>query len=160
MYQGGIDKEIILSYIKNSALPYHLATANLAYLQSAGIPQEITQAMIQRDEALREQQALQEKLAQAPVEGTNGTVAPPVSAEGVTPPTPPLVAVGGPDYGYDYPDYDYDLYGPPIIVGGGGWGWGHHGWHGGYWGHHSGGLHAGGFHGGFHGGGHAGGGHR
>src|SRR5580692_748136 len=42
------------------------SAANLAYLQSAGVPQEITQAMIQRDGEIREQQALEKTLAQAP----------------------------------------------------------------------------------------------
>jgi uncharacterized membrane protein YgcG len=160
MYKGGISKDVILSYINSSTLPYQLSAANLAYLQSAGVPQDITQAMIQRGDDAREQQALQATMAQAPV-ATNGAVTLPTPGESVTPPTPPPTVLAGPDYGYYYPDYDYDLYAPPIIVGGG-WGWGYHGWHGGHgdWGHHGGGFGHSGFHGGFHGGGHGGGGRR
>src|SRR5580658_9552231 len=49
MYQGGISKDVIVNYINNTVLPFHLTADNIIYLQSAGVPQEITKALILRD---------------------------------------------------------------------------------------------------------------
>jgi hypothetical protein len=170
LYQAGISKDIIVNYIHNTGLPYHLDANGITYVRSLGMPQEIINVMIQRDGQLQ-----QESLRSYYPPQTPGTT---VSPDGkvitqygdvVTPTTPPPdVTVIGPDYPYyydGYPYYGYD-YWPPVVVGG--WGWGHgwgrghgdwgHGWDHGYHGS-VGGFH-GGFSGGSHGGGHGGGGHR
>ena len=36
LYQGGINKDIIVNYINNNALPYHLSADGVLYLQSFG----------------------------------------------------------------------------------------------------------------------------
>jgi hypothetical protein len=172
MYRGGINKDVIISYINNTSLPYHIGADGIIYLQTLGIPQEITQAMIQRDGQLQRQQATQQYRQQpmpAPSSGTNGAIAAQVPGQVVTPSTPPPeITVIGSDDGYSYPYYYDGDYGPPVVVGGWGWGdgWGYGGFRRGFGGFHGGGG-FGGFHGrgggGFHGGGgggHGGGGHR
>ena len=188
MYQGGIDKEIIVNYINSTTLPYHLTADEIIHLQNLGFPQEITKAMILRDGQLQQQRGNQQFYQPQPMPGQMpqpmpGSMAPPPNGpvgdqtpppQLATPSTPPpTVTVIGAD---NYPVYDYGYpyyyagwpyyYGGPWV--GGGWGWGRGGFRGGYGGFHGGGYgggrggfgggHAGGFGGGHAGGG--GGGHR
>jgi len=168
LYQGGIDKDIIVNYINNNALPYHLSADGILYLQTLGMPQEITTALIQRAGQLQQQQARQQyyqqqKQLQASTPPPGGAMATQPPMEVMTPTTPAPVVTG---IGSDYPVYDYGYpdsyyggaydYWPPVIIGGGGWGLG--GFRGGFGGFRGGGGFGGGAHGGF-GGGH-GGGHR
>jgi hypothetical protein len=44
LHQAGIDKDIIVNYINNSDLPYNLTADGILYLQSLGVPKEITTA--------------------------------------------------------------------------------------------------------------------
>jgi len=166
LHQAGIDKDIIVNYINNNALPYDLSADGILYLQRLGMPKEITTALIQRAGQLRQLQASQQ------YDQLQATAPPPGGAIGVRPPTQvmtpatpaPAVTVIGSDYpvyDYDYPDAYYGGaydYWPPVIIGGGGWGFG--GFRGGYGGFRGGSRFGGGggAHGGF-GGGH-GGGHR
>jgi hypothetical protein len=165
LYQGGINKDVIVNYIDSTALPYHLTADGIIYLQSLGLPQEITKAMIQRDGQLQQQAmqhySYQQEQVPGPVSAPNSTAAvlPPGEEQVVTPATPaPSVTVIGSDYpyyGYGYPYYyGGAYYGWPLVIGGGwGWGWGHGGYRGGFGGFHGGGSFHGGF-GGGHGGGH------
>jgi hypothetical protein len=189
MYQGGINKDVIVNYIDNTSLAYHLSADGIIYLHNLGMPQEITKAMILRDGQLQQQQAMRPPYPQnygqqpmpPPLAAPNGygydaSQPPPQVAAPSTP--PPDVTVIGSDYpvydaGYPYYyNYGYPYYGWPVVVGGGwGWGRGWGGYRGGFGGFHGaiGGFHGGfgGFHGGvggFHGavggGGRGGGGHR
>ena len=171
MYQGGIGKDVIVSYIENNALPFHLTADGIIYLQHLGVPQEATRALILRDGELQKQAVAayqqraqayrQQQAAGAPAYNQAGVAnaAPPMVMPSTPAPavypyaqgTPPPVY---PDYSA-YPDYDYGYpyYGSGLVIGGGyGWGWGGFGRGG------SGGGGRGG--GGFGGGGRGGGGHR
>jgi hypothetical protein len=187
MYQGGINKDVIVNYINNTVLPFHLTADNIIYLQSLGVPQEITKTLIQRDGQLQQQAAQQYYQQQAvaaaaaaqngaatalpgqypPGQYPPGQVPPSQPVEVVTPSTPPpAVTYVGTDYPYTYPyPYYYDAwpyYYSPLVVGGWGWGWGwggHGGWGRGFHGGYGGGFHGGGgFRGGGGGGFHGGGG--
>jgi hypothetical protein len=159
MYQGGINKEIIINYINSTALPYRLTADGIIYLQTLGLPQEITKAMLQRDGQLQHQQGNQQYYPPQPMPGQGPMPPPDASMQGqqpvqvMAPSTPPPdVTVVGPDYppyDYGYPYYygGWPYYGGPVIVGG----W----WGGGRWHDHD-GFHGGG---GFRGGGGFGGGH-
>ena len=57
MYQGGINKEVLIGYVDNSVLPFHLNADAIIYLQHLGLPQEVTAAMIRRDGDLQKQGA-------------------------------------------------------------------------------------------------------
>jgi hypothetical protein len=188
LYQAGISKDIIENYINNSAQPYHLNADAIIYLHNMGVPEELTQNMIERDghaqqQYYRQQQQLAAMAAQnGAMAAQNGAMAAQSPPPVVTPATPaPDVTVIGSDYpAYDYSDYGYPYYGGyygwPVAAGWGwgGWGWGHGGFRGGVGGFHGGfgrggfggargGFGGGGFHGGggfAHGGGGHGGGHR
>lgn len=183
MYQGGISKEIIVSYINNSSLPFHLTADNIIYLKDLGLPQEVTSALIARDGQLQRensaayqqaaaiQQQEQATAASAAANAAAGQAAaaqvpPPVVMPNApapqVPPYPPdlgATVVGAPPVVYpDYYPYGYPYYGPDVVIAGGwGWGWGPHGWGWG-WGPGRGGFDHGGWgHGGGgfgHGGGH------
>jgi hypothetical protein len=173
MYQGGINKDVIINYIDNTALAYHLSADGIIYLHNLGMPQEITKAMILRDGQLQQQgmhQPYPQNYPQQPMPPPSGPPngygygagqPPPQVAAPSTP--PPDVTVVGSDYpvydaGYPYyGDYGwpyYGYYGWPGYVGGWGWGrgWGGYGGFRGGFGGFRGGV--GGFHGGvggFHG---------
>jgi hypothetical protein len=172
MYQGGIGKDVLVGYIENTVLPFHLNADGIIYLQHLGMPQEVTSALIKRDgelqrqaDAAYQQQSLayqqqQQATAAAPPNNQAGATAPSVVMPGTPPPAvspypdagAPYAAappVAYPDYGV-YPYYGYPYYyGPNVVIGGWGWGWGGYGWGG------RGGFGRGGFgHGGF--GGHSG----
>ena len=128
LYQQGIKKDVIVNYINNSALPYHLSADQIIHLQSLGMPEDITQAMIARDGQLQQmakqqyypqQQAPPGMVSPYSAAGTQ----PPVTVVTPTSPAPDVTVIGSgyPSY-YDY-GYPYDYgYWPPVIVGGG-WGW-------------------------------------
>jgi hypothetical protein len=174
MYEGGINKDVILNYINSTPGSYHMTADGIIYLQTLGVPQEITKAMIQRDGQLQQQQqqANQQYYQQQPMPGVMpppypyGADAgqPPMQVATPTTPAPPVTVIGSDysDYGYGYPYYNYGYpyyYGGwPYYgyVGGWGWGWGRGGYRGGYYGGYRGGI--GGFHGGVGGGGFHGGG--
>jgi hypothetical protein len=166
MFQGGISKDVILHYIENSSLPFHLTADDIIHLHTMGVPEEVTKALLQRDGQLQQQSmAYQQQMSlqqtqpppQQPPPGYEPAAAVPPQVV-VTPSTPaPVVAY--PDYSvYPYYGYGYPYYWPSVVVGGFGWGWGGRYYHGGFY--HGGGFHGavGGFHGGgFHGGGFHGG---
>jgi hypothetical protein len=170
LYQGGIAKDVIINYINNTSLPYHLTADNMIYLQSSGVPQEVTKAMIVRDGQLAQLAQLGQMgqqpyggqypppgQMQGPPPGYNEDMsaqqAPPQQIVQPSSPAPSVTVIGS-----DYPYYDtsgyYGYYGYPYYYGGAYWpywggGWGR-GWYGGYrggWGGYHGGY--GGYHGGY-----------
>jgi hypothetical protein len=155
MYQGGIGKDVIVNYVENAVMPFHLSADNIIYLQSVGVPQEITKAIIVRDGQLQQQASLLYQQQMAVNSANQGASAPPMQQqEPVLNPSTPPPAVGYPAPGYDYGAGYYDAgypyyYGPSVVIGGGWW----PGFYGGYGGFRGGfGGYRGGF-GGFHGGG-------
>jgi hypothetical protein len=164
MYQCGIGKDVIVGYIENTFLPFHLTADGEIYLQHLGVPPEVMLALIRRDGELQRQSAAAYQQQQLQAAAT--VVANNQAAAG-NPPTP-VVTSANPDgpapvvypnyaaYSY-YPYYGYPyFYGPDVIIGGGfGFGRGFdRGFHQGFGhGRGFGGGHMGGF-GGGHGGGH------
>ena len=148
MYQGGIGKEVLVSYVETTAVPFHLTADAIIHLQHLGLPQEVTAAMIRRDGELQKQggaayqptyanqppyatyqpQAPQDSSAnyQAPVASTAPPMAMPSTPPPVVNPYPdpgPSVVVAPPvvypDYSV-YPYYGYPYYyGPNVVIGGG-----------------------------------------
>jgi hypothetical protein len=164
MYQRGISAEVIVGYIGNTVLPFHLTADGAIYLQRLGVPPEVMLALIRRDGELQRLSAAAyqpQQLQAAPTAVANN------QAAAVNPPAPmvtspyadgsaPVVYPNYAAYPY-YPYYGYPyFYGPDFIIGGGfgfGRGFGR-GFHGGFdRGRGFGGGHRGGF-GGGHGGGH------
>jgi hypothetical protein len=145
MYQGGINKDIIVNFINSTSLPYRLNADGIIYLQTLGMPPEITKALLQREGQIQQQQQANPQYyqPQQPQQPMPGGMPPPYGygampdqqpIQVMTPSTPaPEVTVIGSDYGdygyggynYPYPYYGYGYgwpyYYPPII---GGLGWG------------------------------------
>jgi hypothetical protein len=44
--KGGVSKDVIISYIDSTVMPYHLTADGIIYLQTVGVPQEITQSAV------------------------------------------------------------------------------------------------------------------
>jgi hypothetical protein len=150
MYQGGINKEVLIAYVDSSTMPFHLTADQIIYLQHLGLPQEVTAAMMHRDAELQKGgMAYQPQPAPVPAP----QMAPPpagATAQVMVPGTPPPVVSPYPTVVQPvYSDYDPYYYAYPyaypnvIVAGGWGWGWGPHGWG---WGR---GFDHGGFRGGF-----------
>jgi len=174
MFKGGISKDLIIGYINTTALAYHLSADEIIHLQTAGLPQEVIKAMIERGGQLQRQQVGQRQIGQLqqqrvdqqyyqPRGVPNGAYAAQPPAPYVMPsaPAPPVVMDGldypvYPAYDSGYPPYyiGSPCYWPPVVIGGVGWGrsWG--------WGPGVGGNIGGGFRGGSIGGGFGGGGFR
>ncbi|HMD54296.1 MAG TPA: hypothetical protein VKJ65_07105, partial [Phycisphaerae bacterium] len=120
MYQGGIGKDIIVDYIQNSVLPFHLTADGEIYLQHLGVPPEVMLALIQRDGDLQRRSA---------ATASDQVVAITPSSPAVIPGTPPpVVPYAYPDDSAPviysdytaYPCYGYPyFYGPDFIIGGG-----------------------------------------
>jgi len=138
MYQGGINKDVLVSYVENTVLPFHLTADAIIYLQHLGMPQEVTAAMIRRDGELQKQaMAAYQQQPSAPYPQQQplapGNAPQPMAMPNTPPPTVnPYPDVAPPPLGYpDYSGYPYSpyYYGPDVVVAGGwGWGWGPHGW--------------------------------
>jgi hypothetical protein len=139
MYQSGINKDVLVNYVNNTVLPYHLNADGIIYLQTLGMPQEVTQAMIQRDGQLQQQatqQYYQQQQMAAAMGAANGAAAAQSPAQVVTPttPAPAVTVIGDSDYPYYDSGYPYYYgYGWPYYGVGGGWGWGWGGWGWGAW---------------------------
>jgi hypothetical protein len=143
MYQGGINKDVIVNFIANTALPYHLSADGIIYLQTLGVPQDITKAMIQRDGQLQQQPGNQQyypppqqpnqQYYPPPPQGNPQVYPPPqmpppggaVDPSQVMMPSTPPPTVVGTDYpayydaGYPYYGWPYYYgYGGPVVIGG------------------------------------------
>ena len=133
MYQGGIGKDIIVDYVGNTVLPFHLTADGQLYLHHLGVPQEVISALIHRDGELQRQSAAAHQQQQLQPAANNQVLPANPTPTVVMPSTqPPVVPYAYPDASalVVYPDYDaYPYYGYPYFYGpdvfiGGGFGFG------------------------------------
>jgi len=119
MYQGGVETDVVLNYIENSSVPYHLSAEEVVQLHSLGVPSPIITTMI-RHGAKVQQQAIaasaqiqqkateEAKAASAYVNPYSPTVyAPPAPVVTYNYTYPEYVYAGYPAYYYSYPRYCY-----------------------------------------------------
>jgi hypothetical protein len=148
LFKGGIQADIMVSYINNSPLSFYLSADNLISLQKEGVPAPVLTAMIQRNGDLRRQMGVAasppaQVMAQDPAPQY---ASPPAQvpaqaavAQYYSAPVPPAasypyaVAPSYPVYDpYYYDPYYYPWYpfGGPVVFGfgfgGGHWGGGGH----------------------------------
>src|SRR5665213_249758 len=129
MYQGGINKEVILGYIQNTALPFHLTADGIIYLNHMGVPLDVISALIHRDGQLHEQAALayqqqsqnsqQQPMVNPPGSESNPQVLSGAGSPVVSPTTPPPPVYDSQVVYPDYSAYPYDYgayYWPPVVV--------------------------------------------
>jgi hypothetical protein len=57
LVQAGVDQNVILAYVTNSISTFNLDSDKIIYLANLGVPNEITTAMMQRDQILQQQMA-------------------------------------------------------------------------------------------------------
>jgi hypothetical protein len=110
MYQSGVDTDVIVNYVENSSVPYHLNAEEIVHLHDIGVPSQITTTLI-RHGAMVQQQA---NAASAVIQqkATEEAKAASANVDSYAPAAyaPPAPAV---NYTYAYPTYvnTYPAYG-------------------------------------------------
>jgi hypothetical protein len=88
LVQAGVDESVILTYVTNSISTFNLDSGKIIYLANLGVPNEITTAMMQRDQVLQQQMTAASSLPQpAPAPDATGTTT------DTPPPEPAVVTV-------------------------------------------------------------------
>jgi len=102
MYQGGVETDVVLNYIENSSVPYHLSAEEVVQLHNFGVPSPIITTMIRHGAKVQQQAAVAS--AQMQQKATEEAKAASAYANPYSPtvyaPTAPAV-----DYTYAYPAY-------------------------------------------------------
>jgi hypothetical protein len=91
LVQAGVDPDVILAYVTNSISTFNLDSDKIIYLSNLGVPNEITTAMMQRDQVLQQQMAAAANTAPPPAPAPE-TVATDTTDE-TPPPEPAVVTV-------------------------------------------------------------------
>jgi hypothetical protein len=86
MYRGGIDTDVLLTFIETSDFPYQLSSKEILYLNKIGVPSAIVNAMIRRDHQVQLAKADSAQQAQS-VSDVSAPIAPVVYSQ------PPVVIV-------------------------------------------------------------------
>ena len=129
LFRAGLPAGLIVNFVSNSHLSFYLSADTVIYLQQQGIPEQVTQAMLQRSGELSRQSALAN--SHAPAAGGAFPGSPQVQIPSEAPaPTyyaypdtsyspPATLAPVYPEYYSDYFfDYNYpNLYWPPVYYG-------------------------------------------
>src|SRR5438105_7659849 len=107
MQQSGVEADVILNYIENSSVPYHLGAEEIVRLHELGVPSPIVTALIRHGAKVQQEAATayaqnQQKATEA-AQAASATASP-YSAPVYSPP-PPTVT-----YNYAYPQYVYTGY--------------------------------------------------
>src|SRR3989442_11277264 len=55
MYQGGVEADVILNYIENSSVPYHLSAEEVVHLHDIGVPSQIVTTLIRHGAKVQQQ---------------------------------------------------------------------------------------------------------
>ena len=86
LIQAGVDQSIILTYVTNSGSTFNLDSDKIIYLRDLGLPNEVINAMMQRDLFLQQQMPATPPPAQpAPTPPPETTDQPPAPPEGPPP---------------------------------------------------------------------------
>jgi len=91
LVQAGVDQSVILAYVTNSISTFNLDSDKIIYLTNLGVPNEITTAMMQRDQILQQQMAAAANTAPPPAPAPDTTVTD--TTEDTPPPEPAVVTV-------------------------------------------------------------------
>ncbi len=134
--EAGTGEDVILAYIQNSQAPFNLSANDLLYLKDVGVSQQVATAMLNHDNALRNQPpqytydqraypaTVPPPAAPAPAEAPAPApeqAAPPAAAPAVA--SPPPVYVSNPPAQVSYFYNDLSPYGTWIQLAGYGWCW-------------------------------------
>ena len=116
MHQSGVEADVIMNFIENSSVPYHLNAEEIVQLHDLGVPSPIITALIRRGAKVQQEAATayavtQQKAAEEAKAAS--AFANSYSTPAYTPP-PPAVAY---NYNYTYPQYVYSGY-PSYVYSG------------------------------------------
>ena len=107
MHQNGVEPDVVMNYVENSNVPYHLSAEEIVRLHDLGVPSPIITAMIRHGAQVQQQAAAayaqsQQRAAEAAqaASASANTYSAPVYS-----PPPPTV-----NYNYAYPQYVYSGY--------------------------------------------------
>src|SRR6266699_4222685 len=107
MYQGGVETDVVLNYIENSSVTYHLSAEEVVHLQDLGVPSQIITTLIRHGAKVQQQanaaSALIQQKATEEAKAASAYVNPYPPAV-YAQPTPVLT------YNYTYPQYVYAGY--------------------------------------------------
>ena len=119
MYQSGVDADVIVNYIENSSVPYHLNAEEIVHLHDIGVPSQITTTLIRHGAKVQQQanaaSAVIQQKATEEAKAASAKVnyyAPAVYA----PPAPAVIyTYAYPTYVISYPAYGYPAYYPSYY---------------------------------------------
>jgi len=108
MNQGGVEADVLVNYVENSNVPYHLSAEDIVSLHDQGVPSQVITTMIRHGAKMQQQAALAYQQSQQ--KATEDAKA--ASAYANTSPSsvyyPPLAPAV--NYNYTYPEYAYAGY--------------------------------------------------
>jgi hypothetical protein len=116
LVQAGVEQSVILTYINNSTSLFNLNSNEIIYLNDLGVPTEIINAMMQRDQQLQQMRVTAGTQPTQPAVTTETAAPQPANTTEITAPQPTEVTV----------NYFYDTlapYGGWVNVEGCGWCW-------------------------------------
>src|SRR5438132_10041324 len=107
MHQGGVEADVIMNYIENSSVPYHLSAEEVVRLHDIGVPSPIITTLIRHGAKVQQQAAA----ASAQIQ-QNATEEAKAASAYVNPYPPAVYAQPTPvvTYNYTYPQYVYAGY--------------------------------------------------
>src|SRR6266550_1176605 len=115
MHQGGVETDVVLNYIENSSVPYHLSAEEVVHLHDIGVPSQIITTLIRHGAKVQQQANAASALIQQ-----KATEEAKAASAYVNPYPPAVYAAPAPvvNYTYAYPTYvntAYPAYGYPSY---------------------------------------------
>src|SRR5437867_9493125 len=119
MYQGGVETDVVLNYIENSSVPYHLSAEEVVHLHDIGVPSQIITTLIRHGAKVQQQaNAASALIQQKATEEAKAAAASfnPYSPAVYAPPAPAVTyTYTYPTYVNTYPAYVYPSYYPSYY---------------------------------------------
>jgi hypothetical protein len=116
MHQGGVEADVILNYIENSSVPYHLSAEEVVHLHDIGVPSPIITTLIRHGAKVQQQavaaSALIQQKATEEAKAASAYVNPYASTVYVPPAPVVNYTYAYPTYVNTYPAYAYPGYYP------------------------------------------------
>jgi hypothetical protein len=117
MHQGSVEADVILNYIENSSVPYHLSAEEVVHLHEIGVPSQIITTLIRHGAKVQQQaNAASAVIQQKAIEEAKAASASfnPYSPTVYVQPAP-AVTYTYPTYVNTYPAYAYPRYYPSYY---------------------------------------------
>ncbi len=110
MYQNGVENDVILNYIDNSSVPYHLNADEIVQLHEMKVPSPIITALIRRGAQVQQQAATVNAQNQQRTTEEAKAASAYANTYSTSVYSPPPVSYSYPTYVSTYPAYGYPAY--------------------------------------------------